>query len=140
KSRRSRIHYLVCGMGMLLALLLWPQYGMAFMWISLFCILSPVNVWLGRPSLMHWTSAGDWRLVLVFFASALICGVFWEFWNWKSWPKWVYTFPYLDGLKVFEMPLAGYLGYLPFGLEVWAIAACVMPGVCREMAAALESE
>jgi hypothetical protein len=44
-------------------------------------------------------------------------------------PKWVYLVslaPFrLDGTilaaKVFEMPLLGYGGYLPFGLEVYAV-------------------
>ena len=82
---------------------------------------------------MKFTSNGDWRLVLLLFAAALICGVFWEMWNMYAWPKWVYTFPYLDQYKIFEMPVAGYLGYLPFGLDVWALTALIFPGVLRPL-------
>jgi hypothetical protein len=30
-------------------------------------------------------------------------------------------------LRLFEMPLVGYLGYLPFGLELFALVALVSP-------------
>ena len=35
-------------------------------------------------------------------------------------PKWVYHVPFFGWLKVFEMPILGYGGYLPFALEVFA--------------------
>ncbi len=54
---------------------------------------------------------GRWGL------AALVCGLFWEMWNAYSLSKWSYQVPYLDVLHVFEMPLAGYTGYLAFGLE-----------------------
>lgn len=137
-TARGRVWYATTGFAMLIALLIWPHYGMAFMWVSLFFIIGPLNVWLGRPSLMGMTARGDWRMVVVFFAAALICGFFWELWNWFAWPKWIYTFPFLDGLKVFEMPLAGYLGYLPFGLEVWAMTVLVLPRIGNLLSAELE--
>jgi len=30
--------------------------------------------------------------------------------------KWVYDIPYVDALRLFEMPILGYAGYLPFGV------------------------
>jgi hypothetical protein len=41
-------------------------------------------------------------------------------WNVFSMPKWVYDVPFVDWLKLFEMPFLGYGGYLPFALEVFA--------------------
>jgi hypothetical protein len=49
--------------------------------------------------------------------AAVICGFFWELWNIGSLAKWEYAIPYVHCCKLFEMPLLGYLGYLPFGLE-----------------------
>jgi hypothetical protein len=49
--------------------------------------------------------------------AALACGVFWELWNYHSLAKWVYTVPFVQRWPIFEMPLLGYAGYLPFGLE-----------------------
>jgi hypothetical protein len=137
-THRGRAIYFITGILLLIALLIWPQYGMAFMWVSLFFIVCPINYKFKRPSLMAFTARKDWRMVLALFASALICGVFWEMWNIYSWPKWIYTFPYLDQLKVFEMPLAGYLGYLPFGLEVWALTALCFPDIPGRLVDLLE--
>jgi hypothetical protein len=36
-------------------------------------------------------------------------------------PKWIYHAPWGNWLHVFEMPLLGYGGYLPFALELYAI-------------------
>jgi len=41
--------------------------------------------------------------------------------NYLSYPKWVYHVPFVDFLHIFEMPLIGYLGYLPFSLELFAL-------------------
>lgn len=42
-------------------------------------------------------------------------------WNFYSYPKWVYEAPFLNFWHVFEMPLLGYLGYIPFALELFAL-------------------
>ena len=63
---------------------------------------------------------GRWDTVLVLFAAGLICGWFWELWNVFSMPKWIYHVPLVNLPKLFEMPLLGYGGYLPFALEVFA--------------------
>jgi hypothetical protein len=43
-------------------------------------------------------------------------------WNINSLPKWVYSVPFVDRFHVFEMPILGFAGYLPFGLECAVIA------------------
>jgi hypothetical protein len=50
-----------------------------------------------------------------------MCGFFWEMWNFFSYPKWVYHIPFFDFLRVFEMPILGYGGYIPFALELFAL-------------------
>ena len=57
--------------------------------------------------------------------AALICGFFWELWNWHSLAKWIYHVPFVQTLHVFEMPLPGYFGYLPFGWECAWIAGMI---------------
>jgi hypothetical protein len=49
------------------------------------------------------------------------CGVLWEFWNYWATTRWTYTVPYVGHLKVFEMPVLGYLGFPPFALECYAM-------------------
>ncbi|MEC7347693.1 MAG: hypothetical protein VYB60_02400, partial [SAR324 cluster bacterium] len=55
------------------------------------------------------------------WAGCLICGFFWEFWNFWSYPKWIYQIPFVDFWRIFEMPVLGYLGYLPFALELFGL-------------------
>ena len=62
-------------------------------------------------------SKGRWTMIVASAVSALICGFFWEMWNYFSMAKWVYSVPYVQKFHLFEMPLLGYAGYLPFGLE-----------------------
>lgn len=102
------------------ALVIWPRYAFFATWLCLFLILDPINHWWGRPSLLAQVQRGDWRLVAAFGVGTLVCGWFWEMWNYWAFPRWEYTIPFVEFAHVFEMPLPGYLGYLPFGLETYA--------------------
>jgi hypothetical protein len=46
-------------------------------------------------------------------------------WNVHSLNKWIYSVPYVHRFLVFEMPLLGFAGYLPFGLECAALGGTV---------------
>ncbi|MGZ8432608.1 MAG: hypothetical protein ACXWWW_11730, partial [Candidatus Deferrimicrobiaceae bacterium] len=70
----------------------------------------------GEPHALSGIASGDWRPAVSSVLAALLCGFFWETWNFGSYAKWVYSIPYVDALHVFEMPLLGYAGYLPFGV------------------------
>jgi hypothetical protein len=102
-------------------MLLFPRYFFPFMWLSLFFILEPVNLWRGDRSLAGDATRGNWRPVFALGIGALICGFFWEMWNFYGYPKWDYHVPFVEFLHIFEMPLLGYGGYLPFGLELFAM-------------------
>jgi hypothetical protein len=71
-------------------------------------------------------SAGRWTLVFASAVSALICGFFWEMWNYFSQAKWIYSIPFVQKFQIFEMPLLGYAGYLPFGLECAVIGDIII--------------
>jgi len=120
-DRRTTTGFFVTGWIMLVLMLVWPRYYFPFMWLSVYFILEPVNVWLGNRSLAFWTQKGDWRPILALWGGVLMTGLFWEFWNYWSYPKWIYTVPYLNFWHIFEMPVLGYGGYLPFALELFAL-------------------
>jgi len=115
------IFLFLLGCLMLFISITWPSIGTPLIWISLFLIIDPLNRWLGYRALLNETSVGNWRSIMLLFASTLLCGFFWELWNFHSLPKWIYHIPYIDFWYIFEMPLIGYLGYLPFGLELYAM-------------------
>lgn len=109
------------GIVMLTLTLIWPKHCYPFVWISLVFILEPLNRRLGRRHFLEWLRNGDWRPVISLSLGTLICGFFWEMWNYWSWPKWIYHTPGANFLHVFEMPLLGYGGYIPFALELFAL-------------------
>jgi hypothetical protein len=71
--------------------------------------------------------------------AALVCGFWWELWNFKSLAHWEYAIPSVHRFQLFEMPLLGYGGYLPFGLECLAVTQWLFPRSYREMMATLSS-
>lgn len=113
--------FFLSGWLMLALLLIWPRYFFGFLWLSVYFILAPVNAWLGNRSLSRHTAVGDWRPAVALMFGALICGFLWELWNYYAFPKWIYQVPFVDVLHIFEMPLLGYGGYLPFALELFAL-------------------
>ena len=119
------------GVAMLASMLVWPRALYPFCWTSLVFLLEPVCRRLRRPSLLDALAEGDWRPWMSLWSAGLVCGFFWEMWNVTSWPKWIYHTPGVEFWKVFEMPLLGYLGYLPFAMELWLLAQLCLPSAAR---------
>lgn len=133
---RALLAFFAGGWLMLILVLGWPTYSFPLVWISVYLIIEPINVRLKNRSLAQYTVAGDWRPVVALWVGGLICGLFWELWNYYAYPKWIYRIPFIDFLHVFEMPLLGYGGYLPFALELFALyhlaAGLFRPGEPQE--------
>jgi hypothetical protein len=117
----------VIGLVMLSAMLVWPKIFYPFTWIALVFIFEPINRWMGRPYFLKELRDGNWRTVISLSIGALMCGFSWEMWNYYSFPKWIYHIPGLAFLRIFEMPLLGYGGYVPFALELYALKNFVWP-------------
>ena len=113
------------GAGLLL-LGIYPNQLFALLWISPLLILVSLQVLLKQIHIFSCLRNGDWRFVLSSALAALLCGVFWETWNFYSLAKWVYHVPFVQRFQVFEMPILGYAGYLPFGLECIVVAEMVL--------------
>ncbi|MDD2763262.1 MAG: hypothetical protein PHE83_04710 [Opitutaceae bacterium] len=103
-----------------------PRYFYPALWVAPLLIgvglsaLRPTGGWWRGISSGDWRNAGSWAL------AALVCGFFWECWNLHSLAKWVYSVPFVQRWQVFEMPLLGYTGYLPFGLVCGLAVAWVV--------------
>jgi hypothetical protein len=120
-NRQTTLTFFMLGWFMLGLMLVWPRIFFPFIWLSLYFILEPINIWLGNRSLARWTQKGDWRPIISLWVGVLLTAFFWEMWNYYSYPKWIYHVAWGDWLHVFEMPLLGYGGYLPFALELYAL-------------------
>jgi hypothetical protein len=96
-------------------------YLWAFVWVGWFFLLEPFNYWRGMPSIYRDWQHGDFSRTLQLFVAGAICGLLWEFWNMWAYTKWVYIFPLGQSVKYLEMPLVGFLGFLPFALEYFVM-------------------
>ncbi len=117
----------VLGVVSLILAITLPRYAFGLVWVCLALMLDPVNARLGRPSILGYLWNRSWRTPLSFALAGLFCGVFWEAWNYWSLPKWIYNVPYVGFFHVFEMPLLGYSGYLPFGIEMFVMVNFALP-------------
>ena len=126
-TRAVFVGLFVVGLAMLSAMLAWPKIFYPFTWIALVFILEPINHWTARSYFLKELREGDWRTVISLSLGALVCGLFWEMWNYYSFPKWIYHIPGLAFFHVFEMPLLGYGGYVPFALELYALKNFLWP-------------
>jgi hypothetical protein len=96
-------------------------YMAAPVWLGFICLLDPLNARLGGESLLVDLRAGRWDRLINLALSGLLCGVLWEFWNYWAGAKWHYTVPIMENLKIFEMPVPGYLGFPAFAIECFAM-------------------
>jgi hypothetical protein len=130
-TRRVCLGFFLTGWLMLALVLAWPKYCYPLVWGAVYLILEAINAQLGRQHLLEGLQRGDWHPVISLSLGALICGGFWEMWNYYSFPKWIYHTPGAEYLHLFEMPLLGYLGYLPFAWELYALRNSLWPNAPR---------
>ncbi len=105
-----------------------PDYFFPLLWISPFLILISVMTLFGENHVLSDITSGDWSVVISSALAAFICGCFWEMWNYFSLSKWVYSVSFVHRFQIFEMPILGYAGYLPFGLECAVISTLIKKG------------
>lgn len=99
----------------------WGAYLFGLVWLGFALLLDPLNCRAGRASVLADLRKGERGRLAALLEAGVACGLFWEFWNYWAAAKWVYVFPIGQQVKIFEMPLAGYLGFPAFAVEVFAM-------------------
>jgi len=128
------------GFGLIVALVFKPHFFFWGVWIGPLAVIGGqmlrLGVWTPLTAIAH----GNWTPAVLIALGSLLNGFLWEMWNYGSaHPNvfsstmpvtpanphfWVYAIPYVDTVHLFsEMPLLGYLGYLPLGLFAWVVYA-----------------
>ncbi len=110
------------GLGVAALALLAPRTFFPLIWGAAWLLADPI-VFRRRPdwSLLGDLSRGEWGRIGRLMLGGLGIGLAWEFLNFWARGKWVYTVPWLEGTKLFEMPPLGFLGFPFFALEAWAL-------------------
>ena len=107
----------IAGLIGLVLVLLWPRYFFPLIWLAFILLLAPVEYRRLPNSLLHQLARGDYAPLTRQLLAGFIAGGLWEFFNYWAQVKWIYTVPFFSELKLFEMPLAGFLGFPPFAVE-----------------------
>ncbi|HEX5131016.1 MAG TPA: hypothetical protein VFX92_00865 [Candidatus Krumholzibacteria bacterium] len=114
--------FVVFGGACMVVPFVWPSTHMTpLVWMGFAFFLDPLNGRLGERSILAEFFTGRFRSMPLFFLAGLVAGLLWEFWNYWAATKWQYDVPYLGHIKIFEMPVLGFLGFMPFIIESYAI-------------------
>ncbi len=110
------------GLGLLVAALAFPRFLHPLTWGAVW-LMAEFHLYARDPeqSLFGDIARGGWGRIARLMAAGLFAGVLWETFNSVARGRWIYTVPFLEGLKIFEMPLIGFLGFPFFALEVWSL-------------------
>lgn len=119
---------LLLGVTGLIAVAIWPDALYSFLWSAPPLLMVALQALNGQRHLFMPVAQGDWRDPWLTVIAALFCGLCWELWNVFSLARWTYHIPHAQVLHLFEMPLLGYAGYLPFGITC-AVAAQLLTGM-----------
>jgi hypothetical protein len=127
---RERDLRLAAGLGVatFVATLCWPRNLYPLVWGAVWLMTEPLLYHVDRArSLFADIADGRWGRLARLMLAGLIAGVLWEAYNAGDRGKWIYTVPFLEELKVFEMPPIGFLGFTFFALEVWTLYHLLAP-------------
>jgi hypothetical protein len=116
---------------------IFPGLLFPLVWVAPLLLITAMQMLGGQDTLFSRTEQGDWSSLWLGAVAALGCGLCWELWNWKSLVHWEYAIPSVHRFQLFEMPLLGYAGYLPFGLDCLAVTQLLFPRSYQQMLEAL---
>jgi len=105
----------------LVSSLLIPESFFPLIWMGFTFLLDPFNYRFGGKSLLKDLEEGNPKKIYLLLVAGLICGFLWEFWNFWALSKWVYTVPFFEKGKGFEMPFLGFLGFPPFAVQAYVM-------------------
>ena len=112
---------LALGLASLLLPLVWPEVFFPLVWLGFVFLVEPWNRRHARESFLRDLERGEAGPLCRTLVAGLVCGVLWETWNFWARTRWIYTVPGFEAWKLFEMPIAGFLGFPPFAVECVAV-------------------
>ena len=121
RHNRAYLIEALAGAGTQVLIFSFPALFFPLVWVAPFLVLDGLVGYWGGRSLARDLCRGEWRLAAAIGLAGIICGGLWEFWNFWSTPKWIYHVGYVEFLHVFEMPILGYAGYVPFAWSIYQL-------------------
>lgn len=125
-SLSNAIIFTLLGLICLSAVITSPNLTFPLVWLVVFLVLDPINAMQGRRSLIVQILRKNYKPLIILGIAALLAGFWWETINYLV-PKWTYPIaawfwdlPAPIITKYAEMPLVGFLGYIPFIYSAFA--------------------
>ncbi len=115
----------------LLAVLFFPRFCFPLVWVGFALLIEPILYLHGDNSLLRDIEKGEPCRLLTLLTAGLVCGLLWELWNFWAQAKWIYTVPFFEEGKLFEMPLLGFLGFPPFAVSAYAMYRIILIAMQR---------
>lgn len=118
-----------------------PDYTFPLVWLVIFLVIDPINALNGKRSLLVQIMKNNWRPLVILGIASLYAGFWWETINMvvSKWAypivPWFWDLPAPITTKYAEMPLAGFLGYVPFIYSAFAFVEFLqikIPWVARD--------
>lgn len=119
------------GFFLIFAMVFYPYPLFWVLWVGTLMVFSGQLIRKGIWNPFTAMAQGNWGPALLMALGTLCNGLFWEMWNWGSAHPtnpvtnpnyWMYNIPYVNVIHIFsEMPLLGYMGYMPFGILAWVM-------------------
>ena len=120
RERLRRMQWL--GALMLLLPMAWPRYFFPLAWGTATFVLEPMVYRRDRSrSLLADLEQGRPARLLRLLAGGALIGFLWEMFNIAARGKWIYTVPFFEEAKLFEMPVPGFLGFPPFAVDCFVV-------------------
>lgn len=118
-QKALRVRMVLLGCLMMVAPLVSPYIFFPLVWVGLIFLSEPFLYASGdrSRSILREAEHGSYEVGGRFLLAGIICGILWEFWNYWAGSKWIYSIPFFNSWKIFEMPLPGYFGFAFFALE-----------------------
>jgi hypothetical protein len=113
--------FMLLGFLLLAFSVLFPNLFFPFVWLGFIFLLDPVSYRLKINSLLADLEQQYGNRIISWLVAGFAAGVLWESLNFWAGSHWEYTIPYLNFCKIFQMPVFGFGGFLPFALEVFAM-------------------
>ncbi len=109
------------GVASLALCLAFPRVFFFLIWTAPLLLADPfVRRWDPTRSLLGDLERGTPGRIARLLVGGLAIGLTWELYNAGARAGWIYTVPWFESLKLFEMPLAGFLGFPVFALTGFA--------------------
>lgn len=134
-TKTTKIILLVIAWALLFGMSYYPNSLFYGVWLAplaiLIIVLGMLGIWTPFQSIKE---RGDWTSLVILAPVWVLQGLCVEWWNHLSYEHalhgptanpgyWNYCIPYVNFTHIFNMPLLGYLGYVPFSLYcfLWVI-------------------